>query len=270
MGAAHVHVYWGLLRAAAEEARPREDGDDGQPLLPDAKPALHRRVAVPDPQRPVAGGRRGEMPGVDVGPGVGRAQGCVSLVRQRMIQLCLLCDRAERLHCGGPQVEVAVTTGDLELGVAGTRRRILQDDVLGRRPICLEQQRVAVVGGGPGKAKWVLSVSSAHAQSVPKSSQGHLVDRLRRARGDPRGPSRSACRRRWRMTSASTVWTHGLWMPHCRGSEAATPSPSGTVPEMATAHVRLRWAASTTLVACLQGPPPDTSEDVWPQASGIQ
>ena len=45
------------------------------------------------------------------------------------------------------------------------------------------------------------------------------------------------------MTSASTVWTHGLWAPYCRGREAATPSPSGTVPEMATAHVRVRSAA---------------------------
>ena len=72
------------------------------------------------------------------------------------------------------------------------------------------------------------------------------------------------------MTSASTVWTHGLWMPYCRGREAATPSPLGTVPEMATAHVRVRSAARATLVACLQGQPPEASEYVWPQACGIQ
>ena len=66
------------------------------------------------------------------------------------------------------------------------------------------------------------------------------------------------------MTSASTVWTHNLQLPYCRGREAATPSPSGTVPEMATAHVRVRSAARATLVACLQGPPPDALEDVWP------
>ena len=72
------------------------------------------------------------------------------------------------------------------------------------------------------------------------------------------------------MTSASTVWTHGRWAPYYRGREAATPSPSGTVPEMATAHVRVRLVARATLVACLQGPPPDASEEVWPQASGIQ
>ena len=72
------------------------------------------------------------------------------------------------------------------------------------------------------------------------------------------------------MTSASTVSIHSLWMPYCRGREAATPSRSGIVPEMATVHVRVRSAARATLVACLQGPPPDASEDVWPQASGIQ
>ena len=72
------------------------------------------------------------------------------------------------------------------------------------------------------------------------------------------------------MTSASTVWTHSRSAPYCREREAATPSPSGTVPEMATAHVRVRSAARAKLVACLQGPPPDASEEVWPQASGIQ
>ena len=38
---------------------------------------------------------------MDVVRGVGRAQGCVPLVRQRLVQLCLLRDRAERPHCGG-------------------------------------------------------------------------------------------------------------------------------------------------------------------------
>ena len=188
MGAAHVHVHWGLFWAAAEEAGLREDGDAGEPLIPDAEPALHQRVAVSGPQRPVVGGRRGEVPGVHVGRGVGRAQGCVSSVRQRMVELCLLRDRAERLHGGGPRVEVAVTTGDYELGVAATWRRVLQDGVLGSRPVRLVQQRVSEVGGGPGKPKMVLGVLSAHAQGILKPSQGHLVDDLRRARGDPRGP----------------------------------------------------------------------------------
>ena len=112
MGAAHVNVYWGLFRAATEEARLREDGNAGEPLLPDAERALHRCVAISGPQRPVVGDRRGEVPGVDVGGGVGHTQGCVYLVRQHMVQLCLRCDPAACLHGGGTQVEVAIMTGD--------------------------------------------------------------------------------------------------------------------------------------------------------------
>ena len=102
MGAPHVHVHRGVLWAAAEEARLREDGDAGEPLLSDAEPALHRRVAVPGPQRPAVGGCCGEVPGVDIGCGVGRAQGYLSSVRQRMVCVCPLRDRAERSHRGGP------------------------------------------------------------------------------------------------------------------------------------------------------------------------
>ena len=101
MGAAHVHVHRGLLRAAAEEAQLREDGDAGEQLRADAEPALHRRVSVPGPQRPVVGGRRREVPGLDMGCGVGGAQRCLSSVRQRMVRLCPLRDRAERSHRGG-------------------------------------------------------------------------------------------------------------------------------------------------------------------------
>ena len=79
-----------------------DDGDAREPLLTDAEPALHRRVAVSGAQRPVVGGPRGEVPGVDVGCGVGRAQRCVSPVRQRMVRLRLLRKLAERPHRGGP------------------------------------------------------------------------------------------------------------------------------------------------------------------------
>ena len=72
------------------------------------------------------------------------------------------------------------------------------------------------------------------------------------------------------MTSASTVWTHGLRVPYCREREAATQSPSGPVPQIATAHVQVSSAARATLVACLQGPLPHASEDVWPEASAIK
>ena len=139
MGAAYVHVYRGLLQTGAGEARLRGDGNAREPLPPDAEPALLRRVAVSGPQRPVVGGRRREVPGVDVGRSVGRARGCVPLVRQRMVQLCLLRDQAERLRSGGPQVEVAVSISDYELSVAGTLGRVLQDSVLGRHPVSLVQ-----------------------------------------------------------------------------------------------------------------------------------
>ena len=102
MGAPHVHVHRGLLRAAAWEARLWDGGDAGEPLLTDAEPALQRRVAVLGPQRLAVGGRRSEVPGVDLGCGVGRAQRCVSPVRQRMVRLRPLRDLAEHLHRGGP------------------------------------------------------------------------------------------------------------------------------------------------------------------------
>ena len=118
---------------------------------------------------------------MDVGRGVVRAQGCVSSMRPRVAELFLRGHRAKRPHGGGPQVEVAVTAGDDELGVAGARRRVLQDGVLGRCPVRLVQQRVVVVGGGSGKPERVFGMLSAHAQAVLKPLQGHLVDCLRRA-----------------------------------------------------------------------------------------
>ena len=79
-----------------------EDGDAGEPLVTDAEPALHRRVAVSGPQRPAVSGRRGQVPSVDIGCGVGRAQRCVSSVCQRMVRLRPLRDLAERPQRGGP------------------------------------------------------------------------------------------------------------------------------------------------------------------------
>ena len=101
MGATHVHVHRGLLRAGAWEARLWKGGDAGVPLLTDAEPALHPRVAVSGPERPVVGGRRSKVPGVDRSSGVGRAQRCVPSVRQRMVRLHPLRDLAERPHRGG-------------------------------------------------------------------------------------------------------------------------------------------------------------------------
>ena len=45
-----------------------------------------------------------------------------------------------------------------------------------------------MVGGGSGKPKRVLGVLPSRVQAVPKPSQGHLVEHLRRASGDPLGP----------------------------------------------------------------------------------
>ena len=73
-----------------------------EPLLTDAQPPAHRHVAVSGPQRPAVGGRGGEVPGVDIGCGVGRAQRCLCSVRQRMVRLRPLRNLAERPHRGGP------------------------------------------------------------------------------------------------------------------------------------------------------------------------
>ena len=44
------------------------------------------------------------------------------------------------------------------------------------------------MGGGSGKPKRVFGVLPLHAQAILKQSQGNLVDHLRRACGDSRGP----------------------------------------------------------------------------------
>ena len=164
-----------------------EDGGAREPLLPGAEPVLHWRVARPGPPRPAVGDRRCKVPAGNVGRGVGRAQGRVASMHRRVAELRLLGHRAKPAHCGRPQFEVAVTAGDNELGVAGARRRVVQDGVLGCRPVHVVQQRVAVVGGGWCKLEWVLSVLPAHARAVRKPIQGNLVDCLRRARRDPCG-----------------------------------------------------------------------------------
>ena len=165
---------------------------------------------------------------------------------------------------------MAVTGGDNELAVARVRGRVLRDGVLGRRPVHFVQQGVTVVRGGLDVPERVPGVLPSRAQAVPEPPQGHLDDHLRCARRDPRGPLAICVPQEVEDDLGVRVLTHGRWAPYCRGREAATPSSSGTVPEMATAHVRVTSAARATLVACLQGPPPDASEEVWPRASGIQ
>ena len=120
-----------------------------------------------------------QLPGVDVGRSVGRVQGRVPSMRRRVAELRLLGYSAKRPHGGGRQLEVAVTAGNNDFAGAGAQRRVLQDGVLGRRPIGLVQQHVAVVGGRLGKPEGVLG--------VPKTFQGHQVDCLSCIRREPCG-----------------------------------------------------------------------------------
>ena len=99
---------------------------------------------------------------------MGRAQRCVSSVRQRMVRLCPLRNLPDRPHRGGPVIEVAVMTGDNELGLARVRGRVLQDCVLGRRPVRLVQLGVTVVRGGSDILERVPGVSPSRAQAVPE------------------------------------------------------------------------------------------------------
>ena len=101
--------------------------------------------------------------------------------------------------------------------------------------------------GGSGIPKQVLGVLPSRVQAVSEPSQGHLVDYLRRARGD-------SCSLLAIGVSQEVGDDFGV---HSVDPSPATPSLSGTVPEMAIANVRVRSAARATLVACLQGPPPD-------------
>ena len=111
----------------------------------------------------------------------------MSSVHRCVVKFCPLGYRAKRLQGWGPQAEVAVTARDDELGLAGAWRRSLLDSGVGRCPVRLLQQRVAVVRGGSGKPEWVLGVLSVHAQAVLNPSQGHLGDCFRCTYGDSRG-----------------------------------------------------------------------------------
>ena len=82
----------------------------------------------------------------------------------------------------------------------------------------------------------MLGVVPANARAVLKPPQGHLVDRLCRACRDLCGPH--AVRMPQEVEDDLGVH-HVDPQPYCRGREAATPSLSGTMPGMATAHVRV-------------------------------
>ena len=82
---------------------------------------------------------------------------------------------------------MAVTAGDNELGMAGAWRCVLFDGVLGRCPVRLVQQRVAVVRGCSGKPEGVLGVLPPQVQAVLVPFEGHLVEGLCRTRRSPSG-----------------------------------------------------------------------------------
>ena len=67
---------------------------------------------------------------MDVGRGMGRAQGGVPSMCRRVTELRLLGYCAKRPHGGGRWLKVAVTAGDNELGVAGAWRCVLEDGIL--------------------------------------------------------------------------------------------------------------------------------------------
>ena len=120
----------------------------------------------------------------------------------------------------------------------------------------LVQQHIAVVGGGSGKQEGVLGVLRAHVQAVLKPFQGHLVDCLCRICMYCCGPLLVCMPHKVEDDLGVHHLNQDLWLPYCRGRESASPSRSGTVPRMATAHMLARSAAKATLVACLQPPPP--------------
>ena len=71
------------------------------------------------------------------------------------------------------------------------------------------------------------------------------------------------------MTSASTVWTHGLWVPYCRAR--------GRAPLLCRVLCPGCHRPRAGEVSCEgdtggfpAGPAPKASEDVWPEASWIQ
>ena len=170
-----------------EEARLWEDGDAREPLLPDAEPALHRRLAVPGLQRSFVACCCSEVAGVDVGGGVGRAQGCVFSVHQWVVALCPLCNHAKCLHGAGRRSSWLSLPAMMSLaspGPGGVLCRTVSWDAA-QSALCSSASLLWEVARANRNG---CSMSRSQAQAVLRPLQGHLVDRLRCARGDPRSP----------------------------------------------------------------------------------
>ena len=263
-------MYRALLRASAKEAGLGEGGHAGEPFLPDAEPVLHRCVAIHGPQRPVAHGCRGEVTDVEVGRGVAVPRGPSA----RCVDAWLYCtfwDTAPSVHMvvgrSWEWPSSPATMRSAPLGPGGVFCKMKFSETI---QSALSSSALLLWEVGRGNQKGCSVCRPRKLRLSLSLYMGSWFTALAALAGTSVLLVWSACRRTWSMTLASTVWTHGLWVPYCTGREAPLPSLSGTVPRMATAHVQARSAARATAVACLQGLPPDASEDVWPQASGIQ
>ena len=126
------------------------------------------------------------------------------------------------------------------------------------------------MGGGPGIPKRVPGVLPSRAQAVSERSQGHLVDYLCRARGDPRG---------------LLVICMSQGVDHDFGVHRMDPWPVGAVLQgkggghpLPVGHRARDGHRPRAGEVCgksdaggvLAGPAPDAFEEVWPKASGIQ
>ena len=81
-----------------------------------------------------------------------------------------------------------------------------------------------------GEPRGVLSMPPAHTQAILEPFREHWPSVSAAPRGKPVVLSWSASRRRWSITSASTVWTHGLWVLYCREGKVAPALWDSVVP----------------------------------------
>ena len=127
-----------------------------------------------------------------------------------------------------------------------------------------------MVGGSSSIPKRVLGVLPSRAQGVPEPSQGHLVDYLRRARGDPRGLL--AIRVSQKVEDDFGVHRMDPW-PVGAVLQAEGRGHPLSVGHRARDGHRPRAGevgSESDAGGMLAGSAPDASEEVWPQASGIQ
>ena len=163
---------------------------------------------------------------------------------------------------------MSVTAGDDELGVARVRGRALQDGVwdAAQSALC---SRASLCARWLGRTRTgARRVAPARTGRPGATSGGIWLTTFAAPAGTPVVRSRSACRRRWRMTSASTVLDPWSVCTYCRGEGGGHPLSVGHRARDGHRPRAGGSAARATLVACLQGPPPDASEEVCPRPPG--